>query len=83
MARERKLFLLHLSFDTARDGSDVDSQLGRLETLLNDGWDILHSIPMGAAGGTTGVQAGAGAPVEQVTFARWTALVVLQKAEQA
>jgi len=80
MAREKKLHLLHLSFDTPRDGTDVEAQLRGLEGLLNEGWDVLQAIPLGAAGGIAGVQADdARAPLEPLNFAFWAALFVLQK----
>jgi hypothetical protein len=80
MARKTKLYLLHLSFDTARERDAADSQLESLEKLLNQGWDILQSVPLSAAGGITSPTPGAAS--EPMRFAQWAALIVLQKSDQ-
>jgi hypothetical protein len=65
--------------DSMSDRASADAQLGRLEALLNDNWSILQAIPLGAAGGMAAIGPARDAPTEAMQFARWAALIVLEK----
>ena len=52
--------------------------------MLNDGWSIIHNIPLSAAGGMAAPNImQMGSPGETRQFAEWAALVVLEKDEDA
>jgi hypothetical protein len=48
VASERKVLFLDIKVDSMRDQGFANEQLGQLASLLNDGWDILQAIPLGA-----------------------------------
>jgi hypothetical protein len=79
MPAERKLYLLDLGFDTMRDREEANFQLSKLEDLLNSGWDITQTIPLGSVGGITSVSSGSSGPSEAMQFARSFAIIVLEK----
>ncbi len=51
MAKERKLCVLHLYFDSMRREEESNRQLNDLQQHLNEGWNVLQSIPLAAAAG--------------------------------
>jgi hypothetical protein len=62
-----------------REQELANRQLDELATLLNDGWDLLHALPLGAAGGVGAIGPASG-PREAFTFANWAAIVILERA---
>ena len=79
MKNERRVFLLRLGFESSRQSGEADAQLGELEGLLNDGWNIVQTIPLAATGGITAVMVTPGSPGEAVRFAEWAGLLVLER----